>query len=118
MYPIIIKMNSFYKDLEYLNKQTNNKEFPASVILLTFRAMLRNNRFNKDLRDSCKSYIDRVINRSEREGPEHDKWCDIIVNGLSNALEGNFSPIYIPLEKMQVAKGYDGPLKKYYEHDI
>lgn len=125
---------TFEEDLVLLTKavedekENGNKEdkAPSSVILLTFRGMLRINGSNKDLRKLCSEYIYGVETRKKRtiDGlPDkvHDDWCDIIVQGLSSALEGDFSRICLPLDKMQDALSYAGIyiiLKTYYENDI
>ncbi len=116
-------MTSFDEDLAFFAEAVESEKhgksiLPSSVILLTFRGMLRIQGSNIILRQLCADYIYRVSTRTERKGPEHGAWCDVIVKGLVSALEGQFFPVNIPVLKMQAAINYPGPLKKYYESEF
>lgn len=129
---------TFEEDLVLLTKaveaekENGNKEdkAPSSVILLTFRGMLRINGSNKDLRKLCSEYINGVVNRIKKTinslpDKNHDDWCDIIVQGLNAALKGDFPKICFPppdpdsnKDREQDAINHMGNFKKYYEKGV
>ncbi len=109
-------MTSFEADLKLLAEAVEAEKrggsiLRSSVILLTFRGMLKIEGSNLAVRKLCYEYIHGVSTRTEKQGPDHDAWCDIIVKGLDSALEGDFNRIDLPVEKMQNALDYNGPLK-------
>ena len=86
----------------------------STVILLSYRTLLRDHPDNDIIRNNCLDYINRIKNRAVRKGPDHDKWCDTIITILEDAISGKFYEVnaLLPLDKQADIRAYNGEFKE------